>query len=98
VGLRFLDKAKNRHDMSEISGADSVGLFAYSRRGNLDAGRDLRVEGEGKMTPDENHVGAPAHPSLLLRVGAAAETSLLVGTLLAIWISVAGALIAAVLR
>jgi len=50
------------------------------------------------MTPDENHGGAPAHPSLLLRVGAAAETSLLVGTLLAIWISVAGALIAAVLR
>jgi hypothetical protein len=50
------------------------------------------------MASSENQAGAPAHPSLRLRVGAAAETSLLVGTLLAIWISVAWALIATVLR
>jgi hypothetical protein len=49
-------------------------------------------------SPDENHQAAPAHPSLMLRVGAVAEASLLVGTLLAIWISVAWVLIATVLR
>jgi hypothetical protein len=57
-----------------------------------------RAEGEGEMTPDENRMGTPTHPSLMNRVGAAAETSLLVGTLLAIWVSVAWALIATVLR
>jgi hypothetical protein len=46
----------------------------------------------------EKQAEAPAHPSLMLRVGAAAETALLLGTLLAIWISAAWALIAAVLR
>jgi hypothetical protein len=49
-------------------------------------------------TPDGNHQAAPAHPSLILRVGAAAETALVLATLSAIWTSVVWVLIAALLR
>jgi len=55
------------------------------------AGSFDRPEGEGKM---KNPL---LHPTLRLRFGAAAETSLLVGTFIAIWISVGWILIAAIL-
>jgi hypothetical protein len=50
------------------------------------------------MTSNENHQAAPAHPSLMVRVGAAAETALVLATLSATWISVAWVLISGILR
>ena len=46
-----------------------------------------------KVTPTPH-----LHPSLMRRVGAAAETALLVGALAAVWISVGLVVVAAILR